>query len=209
MVDSISLFRILEIVITMGSSAATSSTTQLQVPAATAAPVAAFTALAQSDRLGLFFHLVQDDSPLPEHELQRALRLPAPTLSQQLDQLERAGLSERVRSERCFLSSVRRDLVADLVRILTTCCRNHRGTSHGLLPTSILHNINIGQQRRARDQPVRPQGPCASPRPRPGGERHLLPPAVRHRAGQAPAGLCQIPPRLGTGEPRPLAGRHG
>lgn len=84
--------------------------------------IAALKALAHLDRLRVFFHLVQAKKPLPANEIQTALGLPGPTLSHHLDQLERAGLIERQRQERFILSSVRREMVLDLVRILTACC---------------------------------------------------------------------------------------
>lgn len=89
---------------------------------ATEEHVAALKALAHLDRLRVFFHLVQAGRETPANEIQSALDLPAPTLSHHLDQLERAGLIERRRQERFILSSVRRDLVVDLVRLLTACC---------------------------------------------------------------------------------------
>ena len=90
--------------------------------AATPAHVAALKALAHLDRLRVFFHLVQAAEPTPANAIQAALALPGPTLSHHLDQLERAGLIERQRQERFVLSSVRREMVIDLVRILTACC---------------------------------------------------------------------------------------
>ena len=91
-------------------------------PIASVDHVVALKALAHLDRLRVFFHLVQAGEPLPAYAMQRALALPGPTLSHHLDQLERAGLIDRERHERCIDSSVRRDLVADLVRLLTACC---------------------------------------------------------------------------------------
>jgi ArsR family transcriptional regulator len=84
--------------------------------------VAAFKALAHLDRLRVFFCLVQAGKPLPVNEIQQLLDLPWPTLSHHLDHLERAGLIDRERNERFIFSTVRRDMVADLVRLLTTCC---------------------------------------------------------------------------------------
>lgn len=84
--------------------------------------VAAFKALAHLDRLRVVFCLVQANKPLPVNEIQAALGLPAPTLSHHLDHLERAGLILRERNERFIFSSVRRDMIADLVRLLTSCC---------------------------------------------------------------------------------------
>ena len=89
---------------------------------ATTEHVAALKALAHLDRLRVFFHLVQAKEPLPANEIRKSLGLPGPTLSHHLDQLERAGLIERQRQERFILSVVRREMVTDLVRILTACC---------------------------------------------------------------------------------------
>ena len=91
-------------------------------PRARPTDVAAFKALAHLDRLRVFFCLVQAGKPLPVNEVQSLLALPWPTLSHHLDQLERAGLIERERNERFIFSTVRRDMVADLVRLLTACC---------------------------------------------------------------------------------------
>ncbi len=90
----------------------------------TASPkhVAAFKALAHPGRLRVFFHLVQAGHELPANEIQTALGLPAPTLSHHLDALEKAGLIDRRREDRFIFSVVRRDIVADLVRLLTACC---------------------------------------------------------------------------------------
>ena len=84
--------------------------------------VEALKALAHIDRLRVFFHLVRADKPLPANVIQAALDLPAPTLSHHLESLEHAGLVTRERQERFVLSSVRRDMVVELVRILTACC---------------------------------------------------------------------------------------
>jgi DNA-binding transcriptional ArsR family regulator len=91
-------------------------------PKARPKDVVAFKALAHLDRLRVFFCLVQAEKPLPVTEIQGLLELPWPTLSHHLDQLERAGLIDRERNERFIFSSVRRDTVTDLVRLLTTCC---------------------------------------------------------------------------------------
>lgn len=89
---------------------------------ATAEHVAALKALAHLGRLQVFFHLVHAGEPRPANEIQAALDLPGPTLSHHLEQLEKVGLIERVRQERFILSSVRREMVTDLVRLLTACC---------------------------------------------------------------------------------------
>ena len=89
---------------------------------ATGEHVAALKALAHLGRLQVFFHLVHAGKPTPVHEIQAALTLPGPTLSHHLEQLEKVGLIARERQERFILSSVRRELVTDLVRLLTACC---------------------------------------------------------------------------------------
>ncbi len=89
---------------------------------ATAAHVAALKALAHLGRLRVFFYLVHAGRPLPANEIQTALALPGPTLSHHLEQLEKVGLITRERRERFVLSTVRRELVVDLVRLLTACC---------------------------------------------------------------------------------------
>jgi ArsR family transcriptional regulator, arsenate/arsenite/antimonite-responsive transcriptional repressor len=90
--------------------------------AATGKHVAAFKALAHPGRLSVFFHLVQAGKALPVNEIQTALRLPAPTLSHHLDHLERANLIIRRKDERYIFSEVDREVVVDLVRLLTACC---------------------------------------------------------------------------------------
>ena len=84
--------------------------------------VEALKALAHIDRLRVFFHLVQAGKALPANAIQTALDLPGPTLSHHLDNLEQAGLITRERQERYVLSAVRREMVVELVRILTACC---------------------------------------------------------------------------------------
>lgn len=84
--------------------------------------VAALKALAHLGRLKVFFHLVQSADPQPVGNIQAALRLPAPTLSHHLEHLERAGLITRRKQDRFIYSEVRRDVVTDLVRLLTACC---------------------------------------------------------------------------------------
>ena len=90
----------------------------------TASPehVAAFKALAHVGRLRVFFLLVQSGKLLPANEVQSALGIPAPTLSHHLEHLENAGLIERTKQERFVLSVVKRDMVGELVRLLTACC---------------------------------------------------------------------------------------
>lgn len=89
---------------------------------ATSEHVDALKALAHIDRLRVFFHLVKAGVPVAVNEIQSALDLPGPTLSHHLESLEHANLIERVRKERFILSSVKKDMVLELVRILTACC---------------------------------------------------------------------------------------
>lgn len=85
--------------------------------------VRAFKALAQLTRLEAFFHLARrSGGEASAGEIQRALDVPAPTLSYHLDQLRRAGLVESRKEERHVYYSIRPDLVSDLVRLLTNCC---------------------------------------------------------------------------------------
>ena len=55
-------------------------------------------------------------------EIQEALEVPGPTLSHHLDLLRRAGLIQSRKEERYVYYSVRREIVSDLVRLLTACC---------------------------------------------------------------------------------------
>ena len=55
-------------------------------------------------------------------EIQEALAVPGPTLSHHLDLLRRAGLLQSRRQERYVYYSVKREMVTDLVRLLTACC---------------------------------------------------------------------------------------
>lgn len=89
---------------------------------ATPEHVEALKALAHIDRLRVFFFLVQAGKAMPANAIQSALKLPAPTLSHHLEDLEHAGLITRERRERFILSSVRPQMVSELVRILTACC---------------------------------------------------------------------------------------
>src|SRR5438309_8509058 len=82
----------------------------------------AFNALAHLTRLQVFFFLVKADREVPVGEIQAAIDVPAPTLSHHLDVLRRAGLVHSRREERHIYCSVRRELVTELVRLLTACC---------------------------------------------------------------------------------------
>lgn len=84
--------------------------------------VEAFKALAHLTRLQVFFFLVRAKREVPAGEIQEALEVPGPTLSHHLDLLRRAGLIQSRREERYIYYSVRREMVSDLVRLLTACC---------------------------------------------------------------------------------------
>ena len=82
----------------------------------------AFKALGHRGRLEVFFHLVKARGEVPAGEVQQALGIPGPTLSHHLDALRRAGLVSSRREERFIYYSVRREMVTELVRLLTCCC---------------------------------------------------------------------------------------
>ena len=84
--------------------------------------VEAFSALAHQIRLELFFLLVRRGTEVSAGELQEALEVPGPTLSHHLNTLRRAGLIESRKEERYVYYSVKRDMVTELVRLLTACC---------------------------------------------------------------------------------------
>ena len=95
------------------------SLTQLQ---AAEAHVEALKALAHLTRLEVFFLLVRAKREVAVGEIQEALGVPGPTLSHHLDLLRRAGLLQSRRQERYVYYSVKREMVTDLVRLLTACC---------------------------------------------------------------------------------------
>lgn len=84
--------------------------------------VQAFKALAHLSRLSVFFFLVRKGGEVPAGEIQEALEIPGPTLSHHLDLLRRSGLVKSRKEERFVLYSVRREIVSELVRLLTACC---------------------------------------------------------------------------------------
>ena len=86
------------------------------------AHAAAFEALAHVTRLKVFFHLVRAGGEVAAGDIQRALGVPAPTLSHHLDVLRRAGLVQSRKEERYVFYSVKAETVRDLVRLLTACC---------------------------------------------------------------------------------------
>ena len=90
--------------------------------AANEAHVEALKALAHLTRLQVFFFLVRAGREVPAGEIQEAVEVPGPTLSHHLDLLRRAGLVQSRREERYVYYSVRREMVSELVRLLTACC---------------------------------------------------------------------------------------
>jgi len=85
--------------------------------------VEAFKALSHLTRLKIFFYLVRkDEEGVPAGSIAADLEVPGPTLSHHLDILRRAGLLQARREERFIFYSVRREIVTDLVRLLTACC---------------------------------------------------------------------------------------
>lgn len=82
----------------------------------------AFRALAHLTRLRVFFFLVRARREVPAGEIQEAIEIPWPTLSHHLDLLRRAGLIQSRKEERYVYYSVKREMVAQLVRLLTACC---------------------------------------------------------------------------------------
>lgn len=84
--------------------------------------VRALKALAQITRLEAFFYLARTEEEASAGEIQRALDVPAPTVSYHLDQLRQAELVERRKEDRHVYYSVRTEMVSDLVRLLTNCC---------------------------------------------------------------------------------------
>ncbi len=83
---------------------------------------AAFKALAHLTRLQVFFLLVRNGGELPAGEISEQVAVTGPTLSHHLDLLRRAGLVTSRKHERYVYYSVRRETVADMVRLLTACC---------------------------------------------------------------------------------------
>jgi len=84
--------------------------------------VEALRALAHLTRLQVFFLLVRGGGEVSAGELQDRLGIPGPTLSHHLEILRRAGLIGSRKEERFVYYSVRREIVSDLVRLLTACC---------------------------------------------------------------------------------------
>ena len=82
----------------------------------------AFRALAHLTRLWVFFFLVRARREVPAGEIQEAMEVPWPTLSHHLDLLRRAGLIQSRKEERYVYYSVKREMVAQMVRLLTACC---------------------------------------------------------------------------------------
>lgn len=86
------------------------------------AHVEAFRALAHLRRLQVFFFLVGARREVPAGEIQEAMEVPWPTVSHHLDLLRRAGLIQSRKEERYVYYSVKREMVAQMVRLLTACC---------------------------------------------------------------------------------------
>jgi len=84
--------------------------------------VEALRALAHLSRLRIFFFLVRSGGEVSAGKIQAALKLAGPTLSHHLDRLRRAGLVESRKMERFVYYSVKREMVSNLVRLLTACC---------------------------------------------------------------------------------------
>ena len=84
--------------------------------------VVALRALSHADRLRVFFLIVKARGEIRPEELKRASGLSGPTLSRHLDVLRRSGLLASRREGRFIHYSMRRELVSDLVRLLTACC---------------------------------------------------------------------------------------
>ena len=82
----------------------------------------AFRALAHLTRLQVFFFLVRARREAPAGEIQEAIEVPWPTLSHHLDLLRRAGLIQSRKEERYVYYSVKREMVVQMVRLLTACC---------------------------------------------------------------------------------------
>jgi ArsR family transcriptional regulator, arsenate/arsenite/antimonite-responsive transcriptional repressor len=98
------------------------TTTASSIPVANPVHVEALKALAHLSRLRVFFFLVLSGGEVSAGKIQAALGLPGPTLSHHLDRLRRAGLVESRKMERYVYYSVKREMVSDLVRLLTACC---------------------------------------------------------------------------------------
>ena len=84
--------------------------------------VEGFRALAHLTRLQVFFFLVRAEREVPAGEIQEAIEIPGSTLSHHLHILRRAGLVQSRREERYISSSIKRETVTALVRLLTACC---------------------------------------------------------------------------------------
>jgi ArsR family transcriptional regulator len=84
--------------------------------------VEAFNALAHLTRLQIFFLLVRQGRELAVGAIQVELEIAGPTLSHHLDLLRRAGPVQSRKEERFLYYSTRREMVSDLVRVLTACC---------------------------------------------------------------------------------------
>jgi DNA-binding transcriptional ArsR family regulator len=93
----------------------------MKTPMEGAAAARCFRALANPDRLEVFFNLVRRGER-PVGRMAREARMSGPTLSRHLSALREAGLVRARRDRNRVLYSIRRDVVALLVRILSACC---------------------------------------------------------------------------------------
>jgi len=82
----------------------------------------AFRALASVTRLEIVFLLARAGGEVAAGEIQRALGVPAPTLSHHLGALQRAALVVRRRQGTFVFYAVDRATVSAMVRLLTACC---------------------------------------------------------------------------------------
>ncbi len=82
----------------------------------------AFAALGHASRLQVFFLLVRARGEVAVGEIAEATGIPGPTLNHHVDRLKRVGLVSTRRDGRYVLCAARRELVNELVRLLTACC---------------------------------------------------------------------------------------
>ncbi len=83
--------------------------------------VAALKALAHPARLRAFLFVVQSGGDAPAGSIQKAVGIPAPTLSRHLDVLRRAGLVRSRRNARFVFYTAERGPLRDLVGLLSAC----------------------------------------------------------------------------------------
>lgn len=83
--------------------------------------VAALKALAHPARLRAFLFVVRSGREVPAGSIQKAVGIPAPTLSRHLDVLRRAGLVKSRRSARFVFYDAQRGALRDVVSLLSAC----------------------------------------------------------------------------------------